>query len=123
MIHNDTQFENQASQIQATLPLFFLGKGDVKGLEFNQIKRTKTTAFYKVDNDYYEVFIIKTQDMHQRFIDGEIISYEAKEIYPCSEKFGIFAWTYRNYKEAEAKFNEISNISRSPKQLASMALF
>ncbi len=85
----------------------FIGIGEVKGFDFFQLNRTANAAIYKVENSYYEVFIIKTQKQQKKQINDSAIIFKSKEIYPRSNQFGITAWTYINYDLAYCKYREI----------------
>jgi hypothetical protein len=86
----------------------FIGIGEVKGFDFFQLNRTENAAFYKVENSYYEIFIIKTQKEQKKNINGSEVFFKPKEIYPRSNQFGISAWTIHNYDKALTKWGEIS---------------
>ena len=85
----------------------FTGKGEVKGIEFEQIIRSTNTAIYRVDNNYFEVFIIKNQKLKIKKIAGKEILFHAKELYPSSKDFGISAWTFKSYTKAIDKYSNI----------------
>ena len=79
----------------------FIGKGEVKGFKFTQIKKTEYAYLYQVE-DYstnrmrYEVF---KRRINKRY---ECVSY------PKSKSFGLWAWSIFNYQKALQKFEEIS---------------
>ena len=63
----------------------FIGKGEVKGFIFTQIKKSDKAYIYKVDCDgsiHYEVFKYKE---NKQF---DCVSY------PKTGSFGLWAWTY-----------------------------
>lgn len=93
------------------LDKYFTGKGEVKGIEFEQISRSNNTAIYRVDNNYFEVFIIKTQKAKIKKIAGKEILFHAKELYPSSKDFGISAWTFKSYSKAIDKYSKILDIN------------
>jgi hypothetical protein len=82
------------------LPLQFIGKGDVKGHQFQQLKKSDKAYLYQKTIPegvvYYEVFKRK---INRRF---KSVSY------PRTEHFSIWAWTYMDYKQALDKFNALS---------------
>ena len=86
----------------------FTGIGEVKGFDFFQLYRTANAAIYKVENNYYEVFIINTQKEQKKNINGSEIFFEPKEIYPRSNQFGISAWTFHDFNKALFMWREIS---------------
>jgi len=78
----------------------FIGRGQVKGFMFTQIKQNKYGYIYRIEADtltHYEVF------MHKPNTRFKCVSY------PSNNAFGIWAWTYRDLERAEAKFDEITN--------------
>lgn len=84
----------------------FIGRGEVKGFIFTQIKKSNKAYIYKVDCDgceHYEVF------KHRQNNHFNCISY------PKTASFGLWAWTYKNLDLAIDKFNllniesEVSN--------------
>lgn len=84
------------------LPVEFIGKGEVKGFHFCQIKRGQNACIYKVVDEgceRYEVFKIKVRSMPG--------TMELFESYPKANSFGIWAWTFRNFEKAFGKFNMI----------------
>lgn len=62
----------------------FIGKGQVKGFKFTQVKKTKNGHIYKVERFgrvWYEVF---KRVENVRF---SVVSY------PSNKAFGVWAWT------------------------------
>ena len=51
----------------------------------------------------YEVIIIRKQKAHERF--GT--QFPAKELYPSSETWGTYGWTFIQYLDACNKFKEL----------------
>lgn len=77
---------------------YFVGRGQVKGYIFNQIKRTKYAFLYEVSENnltHYEVFKRQENSLY------DCISY------PTDKAFGVWAWTCDTLERAEDKFNEI----------------
>ena len=77
----------------------FIGRGEVRGFIFTQIKKSEYAYVYKVDNGFsvnYEVFFRKENTQFN------CISY------PSSKAFGIWAWaaTKNTYLD---KFEELNN--------------
>ena len=73
----------------------FIGKGQVRGFEFTQVKKTKNGFIYKVDTKnriHYEVFHRKENN---RF---NCVSY------PSNKAFGVWAWTCDTIEKAEDMF-------------------
>lgn len=89
------------------LPISFVGKGEVKGFSFKQIKRSNTAYLYEVSSTFgakwYEVFKCK---VNARF--GNIT-------YPKQKSFGISAWTCKTIERATEKFNELNKKGASNK--------
>lgn len=76
----------------------FIGKGEVKGFIFTQIKKSEYAYVYKVDNGAsvnYEVFFRKENTQFN------CISY------PSSKAFGIWAWSMTESTYLE-KFKELN---------------
>lgn len=69
----------------------FIGKGEVKGFEFTQLKKTEKGYIYAVNtgnNVHFEVFKHKC---NKRF---ECVSY------PKTRAFGVWAWTVGTFEDA-----------------------
>lgn len=83
----------------------FVGKGEVKGFQFRQLKRGIRTCLYEVttqwDTVHYEVFKIKV------FLTPK--TKDPYEAYPKANAFGVWAWTTYNYEKALQKFKKIEN--------------
>lgn len=78
------------------LPLTFLGQGEVRGVEFEQIDANNYAYIYKRSDGVFEVFkkVINTQ--------FQTVSY------PKSKSFGKWAWCCRTLQDAMKKFDEIT---------------
>lgn len=77
----------------------FIGKGEVKGFSFTQIKKSNLAYLYIVDTGFgthYEVF------KHKENTQFNCISY------PKSNSFGIWAWSYLSLDKATDKFELLS---------------
>lgn len=77
----------------------FIGKGQVKGFTFTQIKKSEHGYIYEVntkDNIHYEVFYHKENKLY------ECVSY------PSNKAFGVWAWTCRALDIAEDILNNIT---------------
>jgi hypothetical protein len=84
------------------LPIDFIGKGEVRGFIFNQVARGQKSCLYEVTTEgitHYEVFKLKVWEA-----PGSRDLYEA---YPKANSFGVWAWTFRNKKEAITKFRSL----------------
>ena len=91
-----------------TLPLFFEGKGEVKGIKFTQIKRQGLVVLYSRSDNYFEVCTISQQKESTRTIAGKTIHFEAKEVYPSGE-----SWNGKCVKTidiANVYFNKLINV-------------
>jgi hypothetical protein len=78
----------------------FIGKGQVKGFIFTQIKKSKCAYIYKVHTGYsehYEVF------KHKENSHFNCVSY------PSDKAFGIWAWSCSNLDKALIKFEELND--------------
>lgn len=76
---------------------YFVGKGEVKGFIFNQIKKSEYAYIYEVKTStktYYEVF--------KKNINFDRVSY------PSSKAFGKYAWTCGTLERANEYFNDIN---------------
>lgn len=76
----------------------FIGRGQVKGFIFTQIKKNNAGYIYKVDigNSYhFEVFKHKENDKFN------CVSY------PSDKSFGIWAWTYKSLEQAYNKLEDL----------------
>ena len=82
------------------------------GFRYLQICRGQKACIYaqKISGtrSAYEVFIIKIRP--ERRVNGKVI--EAREVFPNNEAFGYSAWTYRNLKDAIARYVEIEKSKR-----------
>lgn len=84
------------------LELNFVGRGQVKGFIFTQIKKSDYGYIYSVkvdDNIHYEVF------KHKENNQFNLVSY------PSDKAFGLWAWTYKNLEDAVYKLNELEVIN------------
>lgn len=80
------------------LEIQFVGRGQVKGFIFTQIKKNNVGYIYKVDlgtSCHYEVFKRKE---NAKF---NCISY------PSDKSFGIWAWTYKSLDQANNKLEDL----------------
>lgn len=86
------------------LPEDFIGKGEVKGFQFHQLKRGNNAFLYEVMTEgrsHYEVFKFRVV-----FTPKTKIPHEG---YPKANSFGIWAWTYNQLEKALVKFYTIEN--------------
>jgi len=77
----------------------FIGKGQVRGFDFTQIKKSKHAYIYCVltgTSTHYEVFFHK-ENNHFNCIS-----------YPGDASFGSWAWTYGSLDLAIEKFEELN---------------
>lgn len=91
----------------------FFGTGEVKGFEFNQIRVCTLAYLYEVKsndgNIHFEVFKRKNAPVCIDFENRIYSETDFKEIYPKSNDFGAWAWTFETYFKALQKFNSIEN--------------
>ena len=86
-------------------------------LQYEQLSRTDTVALYRRSRDHsggrfqdFEVFRIKIAPKGKQ-VFKQIIADDT-EIYPSAGSFGFSAWSYRNRKAAEARFEELIALSK-----------
>ena len=80
------------------LELEFVGKGQVRGFKFTQLKKTQYAYLYEVntgDSLFFEIF------EHKENTQYNCISY------PSNKAFGIWAKTTNNYQKAIDLLEEI----------------
>lgn len=95
----------------------FTGTGEVKDFKFIQLKESDFAYIYQVITGdeifHYEVFKRKKVNICTKFDpENKIYEYsetEFKEIYPKSEDFGVWGWTFKNFNKALEKFNTLGN--------------
>lgn len=78
----------------------FIGRGEVKGMLFRQIRVTNWGFLYEVTDcgtKRYEVF--------KRRINHRFATYS----YPSSRSFGIWAWNYKDIRHAFNKLFSFEN--------------
>jgi hypothetical protein len=99
----------------------FRGTGVMKGVKFKQVMKNDRAFLYELsDRDeesgktwtWYEVFKRKVSNESDGIIGGVKVHFNAREIYPKSNNFGVWAWCISDYERAIEKFNELS---RPPK--------
>lgn len=77
----------------------FIGKGEVKGFVFNQVKKSEKAYIYEVSDEgkiHFEVFKHVENSMYDN------VSY------PRSKSFGITAWTAESLPAAESIFIDLN---------------
>ena len=90
----------------------FLGKGEVSGTKFKQLKASSKAFIYELEDietgfKRYEVFERRKQKEMTVNMGGQEITYEAKELYPKSNSFGSWAWCTTDLDRAIEIFNRI----------------
>lgn len=88
----------------------FTGKGSQSIFQFRQVERIGNVAIYikfGLATTYYEVIIIRQQPERVSEIGGELVSFEAKEIYPTDNDFGTYGWSCSTFDRAIEKFKEL----------------
>ena len=81
------------------LQVSFTGRGQVRGFEFTQLKKTKYAYIYQLEHlnrVWYEVFKRKENTQFN------VVSY------PSNKAFGIWAWTTSDKNKAFDRFDEIN---------------
>lgn len=83
----------------------FIGKGEIRGFQFRQIKRGQKACLYEVttqgNTTHYEVFEIRVFQTPK--------TKEPYETYPKANAFGVWAWTTSIYEKALQRFTKIEN--------------
>lgn len=95
------------------LDLEFEGKGEVSGVKFKQLKRTEKAFLYELTDietgkKRYEVFENKPSKDAECTFGSLTVRYEAKEVYPKSNSFGLWAWCMTSLEKALSKFDELN---------------
>lgn len=94
----------------------FLGVGEVKGFKFKMLFENEKAFMYEVSyqneeghtSRWYEVFERKVSKATDTIMNGVMVHFEEREVYPRSNSFGVCAWCINNYDRAKAKFDYIS---------------
>lgn len=92
------------------LPKEFEGRADQKSFRFRQLQRTETTALYAKclksgkGSETYEVIRVRKRPAATVVRGGVSIDYEAREVFPSSEDWGTYAWTYNDLAEAKKRY-------------------
>lgn len=86
-----------------------IGRGDVKGVIFTQVKETPFGFIYLRSDGIYEVFKKKVLKNEISVIKGKTVFFEEKEVYPKSKHFGISAWSCLTYEKALNRLKEFQN--------------
>lgn len=93
------------------LPASFIGKGEVKGFEFNRIMEGKDYYLYSVIiNEQHEHFEVIKKKSAKVCIDFEKRKYsdtESKEYYPKARAFGEDGFSFKDKNKAVAFFEEL----------------
>ena len=92
------------------LPISFIGRSEVKGVEFTQLKTSDKAYIYQRIEDegiiYYEVFVRKQVNKFDFETNTQL--EDMKEIYPKSNNFGSWAWCCKDINKAMIKFKELN---------------
>ena len=94
----------------------FIGRGEVKGFRFKMLFNNDKAFMYEVSyqneeghtSRWYEVFENKVSNATDTIMNGVMVHFEEREVYPRSNSFGVCAWCINNYDRAKAKFDYIS---------------
>lgn len=81
------------------LPTSFIGRGEVKGYHFIEVKRSNEAYIFEV----YDTFGNRWYEVFKRVVDTRF----HKIAYPKSKSFGISAWTAKTLPAAEERFQLI----------------
>ena len=89
----------------------FNGAGEVSDYEYAQISSTVSAYLYEVRRNgmlvCFEVFERKNTPICIDFEKRIYSETEFKEVYPKTNAFGVWAWTYFKYEFALEKFNTL----------------
>ena len=96
----------------------FVGVGEVKGFKFKMLFENEKAFMYEVsyENDdgytskWYEVFERKVSKATDTIMNGVMVHFDEREVYPRSNSFGVWAWCINNYDIAKAKFDYVSTM-------------
>ena len=94
----------------------FIGVGEVKGFNLKMLFENDRAFMYEVSYEnedgytskWYEVFERKVSKATDTIMNGVMVHFEEREVYPKSNSFGVCAWCINNYDRAKAKFDYIS---------------
>lgn len=79
----------------------FIGTGEVRGFEFQQIERTEHGYIYQVK--------VSEREMHyETFRRKENTRFNCVS-YPTSKAFGIWAWSNKDIEKAKQKLQSLNN--------------
>lgn len=83
----------------------FIGKGAVKGMVFSLLQETSNGFLYSVEDEgrvHYEVF---KRVERPKLLDWDTkeISEEKYPVYPRTEDFGKWAWSYSSLEKAVSR--------------------
>lgn len=94
----------------------FIGRGSQKGFSFSLIKRNLNICVYMksdLESDslkcWYEVIVVRVQKENTFKIGGVDVKFNAKELYPNDELFGLYGWCFSDAESALIKLDELSN--------------
>jgi hypothetical protein len=82
----------------------FTGRGEVKGFNFTQLRKSEKGFLYKVESDesvHFEVF--KYRETHRVIGEMEIHGVT----YPSSKAFGRWAWCTKDESKANQLFDQL----------------
>lgn len=94
-----------------TLPIEFIGKGEVKGFIFKQLFANNKAYMYEVTTEnskHYEVFKHKESKEQLVNFGGTEVMLESMIRYPNSKAFGNWAWCISNYESALLKWQSLT---------------
>ena len=84
----------------------FIGKGEVKGVEFKQVFANERFYIYQRGLHLFEVFERKTTPLCIDFAKKTYSDTDSKEIYPKSNNFGVWAWCCGSLEKAMERVTE-----------------
>ena len=98
-----------------SLPMSFIGVGEVKGVRFSFYKSNQCVSIYERSDGHIEVFERKNTAKCIDFEKKLFSETEFKEVYPKSRDFGKTAFTFSKYNDANEKFKELTKKIRDSK--------
>ena len=102
----------------------FIGVGEVKGFKFKMLFENEKAFMYEISYEnedgytskWYEVFERRVSKATDTIMNGIMVHFDEREIYPKSNSFGVWAWCINNYDKAKAKFDYVSTMVKKVRE-------
>ena len=78
----------------------FIGRGEVKGFQFEQVMKHPLFYVYRVTINY------ENKAQHYELFKRKINTYYNQESYPSSKSFGVWAWTLPTLERVKESIKE-----------------